>query len=433
MASWGITSRLKTLPTILYVFILAIVVRWLAFFAYYFIYRTPGGIAPLPEAGDVYQLLALRILGGDRFAFSSFAYRPPLNPLISALVYLVFSTQNSVLAVFVQATLLSAPVCLIAYALGIALGLERRAALFSAWITALDPASIGYSLPLQAETTSNLFIAFALLFLARLLKNHNWRDTVACGGSLALASLARPNAIYFVVPILLLLVIVRIRSIFGKSLVLVFVFAIGVLPWYIRNYLYTGQFTFATTGSFNLLFYRGVSVEHAATGKSIAEIETEFAYDLERRLGVAGPRESYDRYAIWRQLVPSDPRANSAMLEMAFEIYREHPFAFLAIIPKQLVKLLALTDIYAVLGNARWLELIFNGVLYSASAIGVWDLIRRRQWLVLAVTLVPIIYFIGVPLIAGGIQDTCARTNVTVCFAILAGCAIHKRLDEHNL
>ena len=40
------------------------------------------------------------------------------------------------------------------------------------------------------------------------------------------------------------------------------------------------------------------------------------------------------------------------------------------------------------------------------------------QWM--SVTAVPTLYFLLVPLISGGIQDTKARTAITVCLAIMA-------------
>jgi len=49
---------IKRLPPIWIILVGALLLRWGAFYLYYFIYKTPGGIAPSPHANEVYDFLA---------------------------------------------------------------------------------------------------------------------------------------------------------------------------------------------------------------------------------------------------------------------------------------------------------------------------------------------------------------------------------------
>ena len=105
---------------------------------------------------------------------------------------------------------------------------------------------------------------------------------------------------------------------------------------------------------------------------------------------------------------------------MAKDIYRAHPFTYMMVTPIHLVKLLAFTNFLASLGNIIWLEVAFHIVFYILAVLGCVLLWKTREWIVLSVTAVPSFYFIAIPLITGGIQDTRARTTITICLAILA-------------
>lgn len=404
------------------IFGLALAVRWAVVYLYYFVYKTPGGIAPSPASGEVYEILALQLLGGRGFASSMFAYRPPLEPMLIALVYGLTGGAHPLLAVLAQ-TVISSAVCLAAYRIALDMALGETSARIAALIIALDPASLANSVTFAAETVSNLFLALSLLFLVRLVTSQKLLDAAACGAATALAALARPNAIYFSVVAAAIVVLLAQRRWIKVGLYLC-AFAAGVLPWYVRNYAYNNLFTFATTGSFNLLFYTGVAVESAATGRAPTEVQAELAYELDRRLGDAEPPETYDYQAIWHHLVPSNPNADRVMRDMALEIYSRRPLTYVVVMLKQLVKLLAFSDLYESFGVAKWLELGANILLYIFAARGVIYFYREKLWLPFWVTVLPSGYFLAVPMIAGGVQDTRARTNITVTLAIMAAAAI---------
>jgi len=415
--------------------LVALLIRCCVFYYYYFVYKTPGGIAPTPFASDAYDLLGRELVNGRGFSSWIFAYRPPLYPLFIAAVYSLTSQNNPLTVVFAQ-IVVSASVCLLTFGIARELGASEREQSLASLLVAVDPASVAISIWLMAETLANFFIAASLLFLIRLIKRHRLRDfadAALCGGSLALSALARPNAIYFVLVVAVVIIWLVSRPQF-KVAVVVLVFVVGVVPWYVRNYAYHRLFTFATMSSFNLLFYKGVSVEQWSSDKPVTEIQADLTYELERRLGIAGPRETYDGLSFWSYLVPADPRAAGVMLDMAFEIYLAHPLTYLLLLPVSLVKLLAFSDLSSQFGGVRWVELGLNAAFYVLALTGTVAITRKKMWDWLSVTVLPIIYFLAVPMITGGIQDTRARTNITACLAILAAYGLNvlwSRRREH--
>ena len=200
------------------------------------------------------------------------------------------------------------------------------------------------------------------------------------------------------------------------------VFAVGVLPWYVRNQVYHNVFRFSTVGNFNLLFYGAVSVKHWATGESPQELEAQFSYDLDRRLGRAEARDNYDYSSKWKFIVADDPQVNAEITRMALEVFREHPLAYIATSPRRLAKMYAFTNDLAKFGPARWLEIVFNLAFYALSLCGIiWAWLNHERVL-LTSTLIPIIYFSVILLFSGSgsAMDTRARTPFAFCLAILA-------------
>lgn len=403
------------------IFGLALLLRLAAFYLYYFVYKTPGSVPPSPLGNDSYDYLGRELLSGD-ISDWNFAYRPPLYPMFIAAVYGLSGMFNPLVVVVAQ-IVLSASMCLFAYRLAHELGVGQAVPAIAALLTAIDPASIAIAQTFMAETLTNFFIAFSLIFLARLLKDGRLRDAAACGAAIALATLARPNPLYFVAIVVVALVWLLPRWP-TRAAVVIAVFAVGVGPWFARNYAYHRLFTFTTNANFNLLFYKAVSVEYWATGKSPEVIEADFAYEVEKRLGVAQARETYDANAIWRHLVPTDSRTDGILREIALEVYLAHPHIYLMLFPVTLVKLLTFTEGYAGFGLLRWADFAFNVILSGSALVGCIIICRQKRWIWSVTLIAPIVYYLAVPAVAGGVQDTRARTNVTICFAILSGLAL---------
>ncbi len=200
------------------------------------------------------------------------------------------------------------------------------------------------------------------------------------------------------------------------------VFALGVLPWYVRNQVYQNIFTFSTVGNFDLLFYGAVSVKRWATGASPQALEEQFSYELDRRLGRAQAREQYDYSSKWKFLVADDPQVNAEITRMALEVFREHPLAYIATAPLPLIKMYAFTKYISPFRPVHYLEMLFNIAFYTLALCGIIWAWLRHEHVVLAATIIPTAYFSVIPLLSGSGSgmDTRARTPFTFCLAILA-------------
>lgn len=108
------------------------------------------------------------------------------------------------------------------------------------------------------------------------------------------------------------------------------------------------------------------------------------------------------------------------MRDMALEIFMAHPKDLAISLTVALVKVLSYSDILNVMPVFKWLNVLWNIVLYLLAIMGGVLMLLKRQWIWLAVTALPIAYFIAVPTVAGGIQDTRSATSVTICFVLMA-------------
>ena len=416
------TIQIKRWHPLLVILAGGLLVRWLTYYYFYHSLITSAGVhfSPTADEANTYEVLARQLLAGNGFAQELFSYRPPLQPMFIAFVYMIFNTTDPLIAAFVQ-TFVGAGVGVLTFLIARELHMPKFVQSCSGLLVALDPASIIIGLTLMAETLSNFFVAFGTLFTVRLIRRAALRDACAAGGCLALATLARPTSIYLWV--LLVLVIVRMVPRFlPKAAAFVAVFAVGVLPWYVRNQVYHNVFTFSTVGNFDLLFYGAVSVKHWATGIPPQELEEQFSYELDSRLGRATARDTYDYSTKWKFLVTNDPQVNTEITHMAMDIFREYPFAYIATSPLPLIKMYAFTNYLLPFQTIHWLEILFNMAFYALSLCGIIWARLRREFVVLTVMLVPTAYFSLIPLLSGSGSgmDTRARTPFTFCIAILA-------------
>ena len=165
-----------------------------------------------------------------------------------------------------------------------------------------------------------------------------------------------------------------------------------------------------------------MSVKHWATGVSPQELEAQFSYELDRRLGIAQAQEHYDYSSKWKFLVADNPQVNVEITRMALEVFREYPFAYVATAPLPLIKMYASTNYLSSGPAIHWMEILFNLVFYCLSLCGACWAWLRREYILLTMTLIPTAYFSIIPLISGSGSgmDTRARTPFTFCLAILA-------------
>lgn len=386
-------------------------------------YRLFGlGLSPLQTSSQAVEYLNLgrAILRGN-WADNYFVARPPLMPVVVAVVFRFF-TDSQVALALVNVTV-GAVTAGVAYALAQHLTSNISIARLAGVLTAIDPASIASNINLQAEALTNFFLALSFLWLALTIKRQRLSDAALAGLWLALAMLARPTPIYlfaFCLPLFIALL--------GKQSPR-FYLAFAVLPvlcllgWSARNFAFIGQFTFSTVSDFNLLFYRAVSVERGAnSGKSDDVIRREFAAEIERRVGSPIEGSQIDSGFFWRNFAPDDGRRVTIMRTLALDVFRAHPLWYIATIPGGLYHMYAYTEL---IGSPFWPELIYNIALYTAATLGLVIRWRQRDWLTLGLSLTFIIYITTTTIISQTTgMDTRMRTPLTVPLTLLAAAAI---------
>lgn len=347
--------------------------------------------------------------------------RPPLFPLTVALVYaLGGTTLHAAILQAVFGALTPVLGFLLARRLFLRLDLPspERLALLAGCVMALDPASVSASVALLAEPLFNLLFTACLLALTIFIQERRWQALAASALWMALAMLTRPTAIYFwlVAPLIL---IPLVREWWRPVLVLAAVGLAVYLGWSWRNLRYHGVFTYSLQTNFSLLFLRALSAEHLATGASPDDLQVAYVRDLYLGIGDTGSAELAAPEHFWRFLVADSPALYRQMGRMAREkLLRYWPYALLST-GVGAWRMFGITN--SLPGRFRPFELVYHLLLYGLVVWGAWQAFRRRDWGILLLTLIPILYVTGLTLLAQtSAMDTRMRTPITAPLVILA-------------
>lgn len=347
--------------------------------------------------------------------------RPPLFPMTVALVYKLGGTDFH--AVMLQ-TLFGVATVTIGYLTAYRLFTwsesvqnPEKWALFAGLIMACDPASISTSATLMGEPLFNLIFAGVILAVTLYVQHPRWRTVTAIVLLLAAAMFTRPTAIYFwlAVPLMIIPFVKNWRL----SIAVITVASLCVyFGWSARNLKYTGVFTYSLQTNFSLLFLRGLSAEHLATDRPVDELYIEYTEELFRRADQQPPAE-IDSLTWWRFLVAESPEIYQAMGELAREKLTQYPGYAILATPVGLWRLFATTNVYPLW--FRPIELIYHAVLYSLVAAGVWLTFRKKDWKLLLIPGIPILYVTGLTITSQlSAMDTRMRTPMSTSLIILA-------------
>lgn len=356
------------------------------------------------------------------FSYWLLGVRPPLFPMTIAAVYALGGSNTH--AAILQ-TLFGALVPLVGYLMARRLfshiddfPAPDRYALLAGVIMALDPASISASATLLSEPLFNLLFTTCLLSLTIYAQDQHWRDLALCALWLALTMLTRPTAIYFWVAVPLILIPVM-RRWWRPALVLAAVGLAVYLAWSARNLRYQGIFNYSLQSNFTLLFLRASSAEHLATGAPLDEIYVDYVRHLYLSMGEATLAQQAVPDNIWRFHVAENPAVYAEMGRLArHKLLQYWPFALLGT-GIGLVRMFALT--LALPPWIRPLELAYHALLYGFMLWGIWRAFKRKEWLLLTVTTIPILYITGLTLASQtSAMDTRMRTSITAPIIILA-------------
>ncbi len=341
--------------------------------------------------GGDYELyrIGAEILSRGDFSFTNdvFLLRPPFFPLLMAALDL---QPLLILAINI---LLSSGIIALTYALTRKLGPMKNAeaaALLSALLVALDPASIRYSALLLAEPLANLSFAIILICLLALRRAASrpglclW--SALAGAAIALSALARPAAELLWIPFALWIFLVRADRRLISAGIFTLAAAIGTGGWRLHNANTFGHSAYTTLGNWNLLYKRAASVLHHGADLPIEDTLVELARRVEAKLGNA--LDGVDINRPHHHYVGS-PQLQSAMTEVATDIFRAYPLEYIATTLAGLYRQLLDT-----LGPLRLPGIGWSLALLAAAAFGLLLWLGEKRWGDIAIIALPCAWYL---------------------------------------
>jgi len=375
----------------------------------------------------------LILSNGDFYYPDSLTYLAPARSMLSGAGFLDDSNLVEtirtpayplLLALFGARTL---PIIILQHLINVALALgiyifaasrtaNRLIALVASLLFAIDVPTIHYANKLLTETTFA-----ALLYVLFLLALHR-PNVVALGLLTGVLVLVRPIAIFFFVPLAIVL------AIWHKSArhLAIFTLLALLLPvgWAARNKVQTGVFSVSSIGNINLLSQR-------AAGALAIEDEGDFREALTDEESALT-----DEADDWIQQTLHIPDAEELPVAVRAKYYaqygvrviREHWLSFVQLtIRGVLVNFVdsdwdAVWDISQISPDVLRLTLgLIPVIILAFATVGVIDLWRSDRALALLIIVV-VVYFIGIS--AGGEAESRFRVPVVPQLAIAAGVGV---------
>lgn len=367
-----------------------------------------------------YHTLAVELL--EEGSFASFgALRTPGYPVLVAVAYFLFGVAPW--PVLLLQVFMGAGAVLLLYALAKGL-FSRRVALLAAFLYAVEPHTVMYCSTLLTDTLfAFLFLASVVVLLRGLRDKRVWL-VAGAGLLLGLATLVRPVVQFFPAVAAAIVVIYaglkwRFRVLAVASLLAAFVLAIS--PWLYRNHAAYGHASLSSIEGHNLLLYNATYAEVAKTGKPVDQVRAEFRQQAAEQ-GAYEAANPFEEAQVYRDIavgyIASNLRyyiprhlmgAVNMYLNLATKEVAQHlglptnplPFDFFASpgILGSVVGFFAVKSLpEIVIGLTVGLFLL---VCYLAFLAGGISMVRAKQYRVLAILLLIILYFTALTGVVG--------------------------------
>jgi 4-amino-4-deoxy-L-arabinose transferase-like glycosyltransferase len=222
--------------SLLYIFLLALVVRLIFVFFYSWV----------PDDALGYDTLAHNILQGNGFSFQRkppfepTLYRTPVYPYFLSALYGVFGFHEKV--VYLAQAVIGALTCCLIYSVARRY-LTERAAWLVALVNAVYPFTARFVAARLSETLFTFLLCATIYLVVCAYQKEDWRWMTASGAMLGVAILCRPENMFFPFFLASLFLLAhRFRWRWWKlSGALVACTLLVLMPWMIRNYQITGK------------------------------------------------------------------------------------------------------------------------------------------------------------------------------------------------
>lgn len=226
-----------------------------------------------------YDLLARHTLEGKGFSVSFEApYEPnstitPGYPLFLSAVY-IFAGYSRLAVILIQIIINLALLVVIYSFIKDRFGV--KAAFWGGLFFTLDINMVIFLSQLTTETLFTMVLVALLLLLIRFVEDKRIVTSIWSGVLLGLATLIRPIALYFSVPILAFFFLTKInwQKLAGWVIILVVQIAC-ITPWVIRNKAVFGEAFYTTISDVNLLQYQVAPLKAALEHKSRTQAQKE--------------------------------------------------------------------------------------------------------------------------------------------------------------
>jgi len=422
--------------------------------------NTPIKYYANPDAYN-YENIALNLVNRGMFSnelqtpYVPDVHRTPLYPIFLATVYTLSESSRTV-AVLSQ-LLFGSLTAGLTYLLSRALLLPRQNALFAALIVALDPLSIMYANMLVTETLFTFFLVVGSMTLLEYFRSCRllWLFTSAI--MYASAVLTRPIGQFLPLALIPLIVftarpkqrwIALLNSLVFASISLALIFV-----WVFRNHQVAGIWLLSDTGEYNLAYYSARSVLEAAE-------------EINRNEAIAKIDGMINTQGHSENLSPAELAKRER--QVALSIFRQYPLPTIEVYLKSMGQFLinpGLDNICAQLSRAGNVEgckasksvlnpnfvekirlkfgkmdniqlviavwsVIFLFAMYALSAVGIYVLIKNRQWFELFNLSVIIVYLIL--LSAGGQTTSRFRVPTIPYWSVLASVGLGMITDRFS-
>ena len=330
------------------------------------------------DMGDyiLYSEGARHIVEEGDFSNSLFLVRPPLFPLWIALL------GNHTPTILMINALIGTLMIPLVYTVARLFGMSERVAVGASALYALDYTAIVYAAalldPVPLASLFLMLMLICLLIATRPPTRHPLVWGMVAGGCLVLSVLARPES-YLIWTGLSVFMVLAYRARWRAVVVYVAVSVLGLGGWVLHNQQVFGNPTVSTVGAFTMLFYRASSVERLATGLPMDTVYLNLTQRVEAKLGHDPALATLDtRWGYHAAL----PEVEDALYAVSFEIFREHPLAYLATFGVGFVRMFGM-DPPIVRAEANllgaWFIVVWNGLVWLGAVVGLVQLARNRQ------------------------------------------------------